>query len=169
MTNKVKIEIDEKVFNFIKELAESLSTQDNRGTQDVAFVVTDVEKIYCSHDDDYEWVERDEDMLWNEQHMCEDCLKKYWNDELDNDAYCSECWDICFQYYITEQRTSEKAWLFLTEKACVEHIAQNHYHYSDKVSTYWIHLWRNYEMQMLINSVFEISWIKQTSNYSKLF
>lgn len=63
MSEKITVEIDKDVFEFLKQTAEELSKQNNRATQDPAFIITDEVKEICSYYDDYDVCERNEDRL----------------------------------------------------------------------------------------------------------
>ena len=148
--------------NFIKKLANEIAKQDNRGTQNVGFMV---QEDYLDYVENWEYKERVEDIKINA--LCDACSASYLaNDDIPD--LCDKCDDDCFIFYNKTTRLNDKAWVFLTEKACDEHIANNDYHYNNPRS-YWIHFWRNQEMVNLVNVVFKLWWVERPHNWDKSF
>lgn len=129
----------------LQEIANEICTQNNRATSNVLFMVQTDAKRYVSCDWDWEYMERRED--YDRIDLCDTCKKLYdENEELPEE--CNDCNTNCFVYYNIEQKLSDKAGIFLTSKACDEHIKLNHYHYWNPIS-YGISAWRNPEMQLV--------------------
>ena len=144
--------------NFLKQLATEIANQDNRATQNIGFMVEEDYKDYQQH---WSFKERVEDFDIDD--ICDSCSTHY--HLYDNiPALCNECDDDCFTYYNKTSRLNHKAWVFLTNKACNEHIANNSHHYNNPRS-FWVHFWRNQEMINLVNIIFKLWWIEKPSHW----
>lgn len=144
---------------FIKKLAEEMKSQDNRLTAFPIFVIQVDKKVYGDRSFCDE-AERKED---SDGSLCKECEKlQKENEELPN--YCSDCDPECFVWYKIEEEFDLQAGVFLTAKACEEHIKMNDYHYSHPRS-YAIGLWRNPEMEKLVKIIFEIAGIEVPMAY----
>ena len=154
----------QKTMDFIKELAEKLSKQSNRWTQDVAFMGMDKEKEYdgatCY---DYDGRERRENA--EDYDLCDSCRRIY-DDTWEIPEECDDCDENTYDYYNEVWKIMDRPWMFLTSEACDEHIKSNQHHYTNEAKSYWIHLQRNYEMKELIQSIFDIAWVEKPWHYS---
>lgn len=158
--NPVPIE----VANFLEELVQEMSAQNNRGTQDVWFMVYSHKREMVREEDDRDERERkDFDYEWD---LCEKCQKLYDEDD-DLPASCEECCSWAWDYYKRERVIDDRAWVFLTAKACEAHIEQNRHHYGPDAVSYGIHFRRNSEMVKLINAIFAITGKPMPNNYSQ--
>lgn len=152
----------------IKTIGAELATQDNRSTQYPLFVVQVDEKQYVNYLDSWEHKERvnldavDFDEFYKD--LCSSCRQLFDNDdELQDD--CNTCASDSFWYYNIAGAFDLQAGVFLTAKACDEHIASNHYHYN-KPRSYGISAWRNYEMQAVMQHLIKAAGKEVPSHYA---
>ena len=129
----------------IKSIGEEMNRQDNRATQFPLYVVQETKEV-ITHEDfaDYYICVDEEGQKMDEESLCEDCEGE---DELR-----SPCVGCGFSRRVPvkeEEVFALRAGVFLTAKACEEHIESNKYHYS-KPRSYAISAWRNYEMQAIM-------------------
>lgn len=126
-----------------------MNKQSNRMTQFPLFVIQVDVLRFVGRDGNWDVRERKDSDYWNANDLCESCLALYRQDEeLPSD--CSDCNDDTFAHYEKADEFSLDAGVFLTEKACEEHIASNLYHYNNPRS-YAISAYRNPEMQFVLN------------------
>jgi hypothetical protein len=134
--------------NIIKAIGEEMNRQDNRATQYPLYVVQET-KEEVTHEDfsDYEICVNVDGEKMDEESLCEDCESAF---ELKNP--CVGC-GFKQRLPVKEERVfALRAGVFLTAKACDEHIAANRHHYTDPKS-YAISAWRNEEMQNVMRFV----------------
>jgi len=148
---------------FLNDLINNMILQNNRATQDPVFVIQDDIWIRWTEDDYDEKIRIDDDYL-SKSDLCNDCVKKYENDEEIPDE-CDYCDDDCFEFIKYDKVISDKGWMFLTELACEQFIKNNRYHFNNPKS-YVIPLWRNYELTNIINILFKLTWRKKPNHYS---
>lgn len=157
------IEISDEKYEFLQSLANELSTQDNRATQDVGFMVYHKVRERVHQDCDRD--ERERKDYYFEWDLCDKCSELYDNDD-DLPEDCKDCCGGAFDHYKLEWKLDDRAWVFLTAKACDKHIEENYYHYWEWAKSYWIHFRRNYEMVDLIWCIFDITKVKKPDHYS---
>ncbi len=139
-----------KLLDNLKEQAAvgaEMVAQDNRGTQYPLYVIQIDRKRYVNYHDEWEGKERQDPDFADEDDICKSCKELYEEKgELPDD--CDTCSTDAFDYYRTEDEFDLNPGIFLTLKACNEHIADNKHHY-EKPRAYCVSAWRNPEMQMV--------------------
>lgn len=139
----------------MQTLAQEMANQDNRGTQYPIFIVVEDRKVY-GMDRDYRdcGKERKEMDFIETEDLCDKCEKIYLEtNELPEECENYNCEDSFVYYVIEKDVPNMRAGFFFTAKACEDHIAANHYHYQEPES-YCISAWRNPEMVMVMQSIF---------------
>lgn len=59
-----------------------------------------------------------------------------------------------------------KNWQFrFTAKWAEKHLVSNGYSYQDNAVVYWDYLWRNPEMENLIDIIFTLAWVEKPRHY----
>lgn len=145
----------------LEVIGKEMNKQDCRVTQWPLFVIQVDKKVYVSSDMDYDDWERKPSDCFKLDDMCQKCKDSYdetgvipdkclYKPTPEDPVSFGKCPDDMFAYYKVEQDFDLNAGVFLTAKACEEHIRLNHYHYSNPQS-YAIGSWRNYEMQTVLN------------------
>jgi hypothetical protein len=163
--------------NFINDLARKMSTQEIRATQFPLYYVYEKEDLWVNEDNfDRVGFANDEGLKITE---IQDEEGNTW--QLDKDNFNE--W-VCIE---TEERISDidaedkfglkKVYIkevskpvvnvgpFLTEEAAKKHIEANYYHYNEPY-IYVNSAWRNYEMQELMQIIFELAGV-ETPNWYK--
>ena len=151
-----KIEISDKMYNSLIELAKEVRNQNNGGlATPYIFQIKTMEEV-CDNNGDKYWLCDDvlistEDEIkyavfewkdWSEEN--EEDIEKYNNlDEYEINDIMSENYT---EVYISEQPKYENA--FFTRKSCQEHIEGNSHHYR-KPTTYQNTAFRNKEMSLM--------------------
>jgi len=164
----VHLDIDD--MKFLQELCVKLNTQDNRSTRNpIAYCIR--EKIRVITAEGYE----DGTMIWDSEGntIYDDDSKEDWMNFLAEDQSINWNWIHNFQdlldmlednsefsygYYKITERLNPN--IFLTEEAVNKHIKSNYYHYDTDADNYVIHLWRNPEIERLLNIIFKITGIE---------
>lgn len=139
----------------LSEIADEMKSQDNAMTQNPIWIVVETTKEYVAYEWDWDGKERpDPDYMDNdfESGLCETCRTK-WNDEEDIPDNCNNCdYDTFVYFKINNEVPNLRAGMFLTRKACLNHIEANSYHYNNG-RPYAIAIWRNPEMMAVLNMV----------------
>lgn len=165
------IEVSDKMYDALIELATNMTTQDPRGTaMPHLFQIRERKKIY-------HWGLEGEHTIWidsdNEREV--ETFDEFWDylidyvlmpdlgdEELEAEKqrvrliWDSESFDIedFIDEHCPELKKCSYSWdyvyhnAFLTEKACKEHISRNDYHYNNPID-YLNHAWRNPEMELI--------------------
>ena len=138
-----------KMLSALKGIGKEMNKQDNRATHFPLFVIQVDRWHWVSPDMDYDEIERKEEQ--DGSGLCKKC-EKLFDNEKELPMECDDChWQDRdnFEHYKVEQEFDLNAGVFLTAKACDEHIRANSYHYKNPKS-YGISAWRNYEMQAVM-------------------
>jgi hypothetical protein len=166
MTDKTKtIEVSEKIYAQLVELANEMTTQDPRGTRmPHMFQIRDWKKVYDADlngnvaifiDRDYNVeIETLEELIEylndSEVEFDPDEIKEMWEDDFD--PFALPDWleenDVQLQkhsYSLEPVYTN----CFLTAKAAKEHLEANYYHYHKNADVYLNHAWRNPEADLI--------------------
>lgn len=154
-----KIVLTDQQYEQLKQLALEMESQDNRATQYPLFVIMVDKKVYGS----YEWCDEAERKEESDGELCSSC-EKLADEGEELPEYCNNCDSDCFVWFKWEQDFDLEAGVFLTAKACDEHIRLNHYHYTNPRS-YGISAWRNYEMQDIMKLIFDMIGLDTPSHY----
>lgn len=162
------------------ETSKLMRTQSNRHTQYPLFVVHEELEVvqaqgcgdytkYISEDGEHEFTQEQYDAIEeaqdNEnQESVEELLEELGFENL----YDINLRDFRAVEFELQSVMSDRAGFFFTEKACHDHIEQNHYHYT-KPRSYVISAWRNPEivatMQMILNLTTEADGLDIPSCY----
>jgi hypothetical protein len=150
-----QINISEKTYEFLKNLAREIKTQNNRATAFPYFYQIRIEeKIYgldSDYTDNFIYLSKEDSEIWFET---KEEVFYYLKEEYPDLPSGVDVED--FGFYRLGVRTVPKYEnCFLTERAIRKHIKQNHYHYNNPTD-YLSHAFRNPELEDLINAVFEI-------------
>ena len=157
-----KIILSDEQYKFIQRLAHLMEEQNNRATYYPLFVVQVKEKVYGSSDfcDNAEYIDE-----VGYDKLCEHHAKKLEEDGCLENEYCEYCDRDAFVWYKWEYKLDVNAGVFFTERTCENHIKANKHHYNEPRS-YVISAWRNYELQTLMQMIFEMAGIDEPSQYS---
>ena len=140
----------------LKKISVEMNTQSTRYTYLPLFVVQE-EKKTVTHDgfsDDYIFVGDEGDEI-DEKDVCEECEDLY--DEQADFKPCEDC-GVKARYPVKiEWEFNLRAGVFLTAKACDDHIKNNHYHYEKGARSYAISAWRNPEMETVMKYLSSLS------------
>ncbi len=134
-----------------EKISQLMHEQNHRCTQYPLFAIQEDNEIWVGKYDDcgYDIQKRSDDI--DEDELCENCLELFNNsDDLPDE--CNSCSDCCFEFFKIEKVFNLKAGVFFTEKACLEHIEANKYHYNNPVC-FCISAWRNEEMQTIMQDI----------------
>jgi len=150
---KMKIEISDESFEFVKRLINEIDSQDNRATADPYYYVIQgikerVTAPGCG--DDIVYVHDGQGFTK------EDLMETF---DLDTEGAFDDFITSNFTEEVEVTREHEDVPMsnvFFTEKACHRHIELNHYHYSDGRS-YVKHAWRNPEVENIFKALREIA------------
>ena len=138
----IKLTDDEHAF--IKELVERMEKQDNRVTAFPMYYVYEIEEVEVPSEQGWDFViYRDEDYSEIKRFTPENApdLPKF---------------EYAHVSFVKEQdKPRVDVGPFLTERAAKEHIGANDYHYN-KPFVYVNSLWRNWEMQNLLKTLFTV-------------
>lgn len=147
----------------LKEISIEMNTQDNRSTHLPLFVVQNkVKTVIYNHFDAEERELREE---FDYDLLCEDCTTKMENDDNDeHDFGCESCDDDVFFFFNWDWEYDLRAGIFLTGKACDDHIKQNYYHYHKEARSYAVSAWRNPEMTTVMKYLYSLSPKKNENN-----
>lgn len=137
----------------LKETSKLMREQSNRHTQYPLFVLYSTKKIHVSPVDDYDGAQRVDEI--QECDLCQACKDEY-DEGTELTEYCDMCDDEAFDYFKEVRGMNDMAGVFLTEKACEDHIAQNSYHYKEPKS-FVISAWRNPEMVAVMQSILSLT------------
>ena len=149
----MKIEISDESFRFIKALIKEIDNQDNRCTASPYFYVIREKKTrpahfgcgdYIGYFYDGETFDK-QDLMNTFELKSEDAFEEF----IDSNDF--EILD-----FTCSHEDAEMSNVFFTEKACHDHIENNHYHFRDPKS-YVKHAWRNPEIQNIIKALREIA------------
>lgn len=156
------IQLSDKIYKELKELAQEIKTQDNRATANVFFQIQDVERmpahegygdvvVFYNSDSETE-VETDEEKRGV---ILEYLIESLGRKECEAKSELAEMdkWDIDrhlrmmdfekFEYKL--EKVYKNA--FLTEKEALRHLKANKHHYSEKACVYGSSAWRNYDIE----------------------
>lgn len=144
----------------LKQIANDIGTQDNRGTASPMLILLQVRKEYVGHPD---YTHQGEEEIVEQvsgdyrRFKTEDELLKWWNEGLDEDDLVKEVDDLVEgkdydkftmgYYWETEN-------VFFTDKGYEEHMKINGHNYrKGQVRTYGIHAFRNEEMKQVLETI----------------
>lgn len=158
--SKRTVEISEETFQFLKELACRIDTQDNRATAKPYFFVIKQPRLYPCHEDyggcdKYVRIEQDDHRQFDDT---DEGRTEYFNflrrntDEKLSDDECLESWDK-LEVVPMEERDEEDN-CFLTFQAYEDHVRRNK-HNLGKHHSYLKHAFRNAEMEGLFTAIAE--------------
>lgn len=159
------INITDEEFDFLTKLSTRLKTQDNAWTQDPLYIVYDWQKVPTdSNYSDYsEWHEMDnyESFYDTEEECCEAMRENADDDDLELEE--GEDYE---QVFYLKKRIYVAT--FLTRKQAEVFIKLNEYHWSEP-HIYVESMWRNYELQQLVDIVTNLTESEKPSHITKHF
>lgn len=171
--------------SFLLNLSKKLREQETLGTaKPVLYKIKDVEYIQCSIYD-ADWVEIRSDLGTSTftTHQLED-IKRYVSescpfsstDELQKISECNSIEEIVDLvednehdvdtddfYIIGFQKQNVYYGSFLTSEAAHIHLKSNSHHYTDEATVYCEHVWRNPELEQLLN-IIENNFVEEAQN-----
>lgn len=154
-----------RLMDELKAIGSEMVQQNNRATENVMFVIEVDKKVWVTAGEDYDERERVEDT--NEFMLCESCAKDFEESGGERPLEsCEQCDEECFNHYRIERTFDLRAGVFLTAKACNEHIQANAYHY-DNPKSFGISAWRNPEMQAVMQMLIFLSGNDVPSQYRR--
>lgn len=134
------------------ETSREMNIQNNRCADYPLFVVMVDKEDWCNEAIANKHKRKEET---DEDYLCDKCKDLYLDgDELPEE--CDDCDDEAFDWYRIVEDIDLNAGVFLTAKACQDHIDANSYHYTNP-RVYGIGCWRNEEMGEVIKFMREIS------------
>lgn len=153
------IEVSDEMYEKLIALATEMTTQDPRCTRMPHMYQIRTKKKR------YDWGLNGNEVIWiedgsNEIETKEDMIEYLERRSIDIpenfDDIWEDNWDLVefIEDNCPELQKCSYSWeyeyqnMFLTEKACKEHIERNHYHYHEPVD-YLNHAWRNPEMELV--------------------
>ena len=149
-------------------IGEEMNKQDNRATSFPIFVIQERKKEIC-HDDLSEGqmaIGEEGDEL-DEEELCEECKLKFDCSD-SNDESCVTCGYCKVLPYREVESFNLRPGVFLTAKACNEHLAVNHYHYDKSARSYAVSAWRNPELMTVMTYLSSLSNAGVPKDYYKL-
>lgn len=143
------IEVTDEQYEFLKNLKHEMETQDNRGTaQPYFYQIKRKERIYG------EELQQSDGTVWVNGLERNELTEEEYEIEKKEEGFDESDWtELQYQEFTTYTN------VFLTEKACEEHIQSNKHHYLDEpVShlSYVDHAWRNPEMEKLYEIILSV-------------
>ena len=145
-----------------KEISKRMHEQDHRSTQYPLYVIRVDQHIPATQYDEWGYDGRERSENFELETLCESCLELH-NSGSDLPEDCDECGD-CFNYYRIEKAFDLTAGVFFTEKACLDHIEANKYHYKNP-DCYVVGAWRNEEMQTIMQDILKCTNEKIPNHY----
>lgn len=150
----MKVEIPDEMLKSLIELAKEYTTQDNRATaMPYHFQIRTTKEVVC--------VDGRGEQFWfdDEGYKVLD-IEEYANEYFginisDLDDFEDKLLEEGFQKLWVEDVFQYEG-VFLTAKACKEHITRNKHHYREPVD-YLNHAWRNPEMDLISNLLIHLS------------
>jgi hypothetical protein len=170
----MNIEIEKEVYDKLLALANSMVTQDPRGTRmPHIFQIRDWKKVYDAdlNGDVHIFLDRTEG---NEIETADELIEYLNDNEIEFDEIqIKDMWDDDFDFGLPDwieeyaprlhrhSYSLEPFYVnsFLTAKAAQEHLDRNYYHYHKDADVYLNHAWRNPEAELV--SEFLLSLINQ--------
>ncbi len=160
------IELPDALADALIRTGDELATQDNLGTAWPVWLVMERKKVYVDYMMQWDEKERRDPDYLNEDGLCEDCRKLHDEGKLPDTCEFDLCDENTFAYFNWEDVPSfwKGPGMFLTQKACQEHIDDNRYDYTDP-RPYAYSLYRNYEMQPIIQALIVAAGHEVPSNH----
>lgn len=148
------IELPDHLADALIKIGHELATQDNLGTAWPIWCVMERKKVYVDYMQSWDEQERRDPDYLNEEKLCSDCKKAMEENELPETCENDMCDESAFNYFNWEDAPSfwKGPGMFLTQKACQEHIDDNSYDYTDPRPYAWS-FYRNYELQPIVQAL----------------
>lgn len=167
----IRTDISEQIQNevFIKEFLAKMTSQNCRATAAPFFyVIRDYKKTFIPDENGYGGDSQPyyqyDSILQNYDEYCADCKSNDQN--IPSKEEFAELDNIITGYFIEENFHVQNT-MFLTEDDAKEHLKANHYHYSNKASTYVMHAWRAPELQQFLNCLIKYFKIEAKNSYDR--
>lgn len=150
--NSKSVKINHKSLKFIKDLVKEIKNQDNRATASPYYYVIEDEEIRGVPDG-----AGDKTMFMWDGDLCaaEDVQREYPNVDLDDIEFHTDGIITPFDV-VTARYIPYNSNVFLTEKACHQHMESNAHHFKNPRS-YVMHAFRNPELEQLLKVLTEIA------------
>ena len=148
------IELPDYLADALIAIGHELATQDNLGTSWPVWVVMERKKRYVPYFSDWDEKERVDPDNTNGDELCEDCREAMKRGSLPEVCELDLCEPDAYHYFnwVDEPSFWKGPGIFLTQKACQEHIEDHSYDYGD-VRPYAYSAYRNYELQPIIQAL----------------
>lgn len=168
-TPKIDVKMDEEMTGLLaqmQEIGNELAHQDNLATAWPIWCVMEHKKVYVDYVQSWDGKERQDPDYFDSKDLCDECRKAYEENELPEECSTDMCDESTFVYYNMEDVPSfwKGPGMFLTQKACQDHIDSNRYDYTDP-RPYAYSANRNYEMQAIIQFLIKLSGNEIPSNH----
>lgn len=166
------IEVSDKIYNELKELAHEIKTQDNRATANVFFQIRDKERIpafdgagdfSAFYNDDsgleLETLEEKKESIY--EYLTESLEKSSKDAETQisemSESDIDDFLKLAMNFEIFEYSYKHVyKCAFLTEKEAKRHLKANKHHYSEDAIVYGSSAWRNYDIQEIRSFLKEV-------------
>ena len=166
-----EIMVTDEQYEALLRISELMATQDYRCTAKPLYCVSEIKRewgIDNGYSDNFEWYKdgesfepncdtlREETVEWILENREE--AKRLFSNAWDRDEFHKDILEDKLEYqkcYYREERVMVKGQVYLTEEAAQDHIDRNHYHYNQP-KVYVVSAWRNPEMQLLQDIVFNV-------------
>jgi hypothetical protein len=160
------IELPDHLADSLIAIGKELAIQDNLSSSWPIWCVMERKKVYVDYMMDWTEKERRDPDYINESGLCEDCRKLYEDGELPETCEFDLCSTDTFNYFNWDDVPSfwKGPGMFLTQKACQEHIDDNRYDYTDP-RPYAYSFYRNYELQPIVQALILAAGEKVPSNH----
>lgn len=148
------IQLPDNLADALIRIGNELATQDNLGTAWPIWCVMERKKVYVDYMMSWDEKERRDSDYLDEDKLCDECKELYENGKLTDTCESDMCHDDTFAYFSWDDVPVfwKGAGLFLTQKACQEHIDDNRYDYTDPRPYAWS-FYRNYELQPIVQAL----------------
>ena len=166
MSRTVTIELPEHIAAQLIAIGKELAHQNNLGTAWPIWCVMEHKKVYVDYMQSWDGKERQDPDYFDPEDLCDDCHALYEAGDLPDECASDLCDESTFAYYNTVDVPSfwKGPGMFLTQKACQEHIDSNRYDYTNP-RTYAYRAYRNYELQPIIQALILMAGEEVPSNY----
>ena len=160
------IQLPDSLADALVSIGKELATQDNLGTAWPIWCVMEHKKVYVDYMQSWDNKERQDDEFFDPEDLCHTCRPLYERGELPNDCEDDQCDESTFAYYNMEDMPSfwKGPGMFLTQKACQDHIDSCHYDYTNP-RPYAYSAYNNFEMQPIIQALIIAAGMEVPSNH----